>query len=160
MSRKKEGWSWLLIAVMLIFVGAAALYVLVPRMQPATSLQLGDGAFSAQLARTDEEQIKGLSGTASLAQDKAMIFVFSEDGRWPIWMKDMRYPIDIVWLDKDKTVVYIVKNAAPDSYPKSFAPKEKARYVVELAAGTTDQKRIIIGRKAVFNEAPPEGSNK
>lgn len=139
--------------MMLLLVVGAAVYVLLPQLQPHTSLRIGDGVFKAYVAQTEEERTKGLSDTPTLASDAALIFIFPTDGLWPIWMKDMEYPIDIIWLNKDKTVVYITKNAAPDSFPKTFVSKEKARYVIELNAGTVDQKKISIGKKAVFDEA-------
>ena len=73
-------------------------------------------------------------------------------------MKDMNYPIDIVWLDKDKKIVYIVKNAPPESYPyETFVPKQDARYVLELPAGTVGPKSIVIGKEAAFDENTLEG---
>ncbi len=70
----------------------------------------------------------------------------------------MKYPIDIVWLDKDKKVVYIVKNAPPESYPyENFTPKQDARYVLELPAGTVSKKSIAIGKEAMFDENAIEG---
>jgi uncharacterized membrane protein (UPF0127 family) len=73
-------------------------------------------------------------------------------------MKDMNFPIDIIWLDKDKKVVYIVKNAPPESYPyEHFEPKEEARYVLEVAAGTVEDKKIMIDAPATFDENNLEG---
>ena len=70
----------------------------------------------------------------------------------------MNFPIDIIWLDKDKKVVYIVKNAPPESYPyEQFEPKEEVRYVLEVAAGTVQQKKITIGAVAQFDENNLEG---
>lgn len=142
----------------LLLVGAAAFFIIKPQLRPHTTLRLGDGVFKTWVAKTTEERTKGLSGTAKLHNDQAMLFVFDSDNKWSIWMKDMSYPIDIVWLDKDKKVVYIVKNAPPESYPyESFTPKEDARYVVELPAGTADRKKIDIDKKASFDENHLEG---
>jgi uncharacterized protein len=158
MSKSHDMMSWLLVAFVLLLVGAAAYFVMEPKLRPHVSVQLGGTAFSARIASTEEEKTRGLSGTASLAENEAMLFVYDRDDKWSIWMKDMRYPIDIVWLDKDKKVVHIVKNAPPESYPyESFASKEEARYVLELAAGTTAKRSIIIGAQAIFDENRIEG---
>ena len=150
--------SWLLIVFVLILVAAAALYIMWPQLQPHASLRIGDGVFKARVAKTPQELEKGLSGTSKLREDQAMLFVFGHDEKWSIWMKEMNYPIDIVWLDKDKKVVHIVKNAPPESYPyESFAPKEDARFVVELPAGTVNKKTITIGKLAAFDENNIEG---
>jgi len=153
--------SWMLVGFVLILVGAAGLYILWPQLQPHTTLRMGDGVFKTSVARTPDEREKGLSKTPKLRDDQALLFVFGTDGKWAIWMKDMNYPIDIVWLDKDKKVVHIVKNAPPESYPyEKFISKEDARYVVEVLAGTADKKSIKIGGQAAFDENHLEGGFK
>lgn len=159
MSMRKDVWSWGIVVIVLLLIGAAAFWIFWPQLsQPHTKLRLGDGVFQARVADTSSEREKGLSGTTYLGQDQALLFVYDRDDKWSIWMKDMNYAIDIVWLDKDKKVVYIVKNAKPESYPnESFAPNEPARYIVEFAAGTVDKKTIKIGDVAAFDETQLEG---
>lgn len=158
MSRRKDALSWMLIVFVLGLIGVAAYYVFLPQLQPHVTVRLGDGVFKARVAKTDEEREKGLSGTRSLASNQAMLFVYDHDDKWPMWMKDMQYPLDILWLDKDKKVVYIVKNAPPESYPyERFVPKEEARYVLEVPAGTVSQKKILLQQAAVFDENNLEG---
>lgn len=153
MSRRKEALSWLSVVFVLLLVGAAAVYILLPQMQPHVTLRVGDGVFKAQVARTNVERAQGLSDTPSLRDDQAMIMVYDADKEWPVWMKDMHYPLDIIWLDKGKKVVYIVKNAPPESYPyEQFSPKKPARYVLELPAGMVGKKAITIGTQATFDE--------
>jgi uncharacterized membrane protein (UPF0127 family) len=158
MSRRKDVLSWGLIVLVLLLVGAAAVYVMWPQLQSHTTLHLGDGVFTARVAKTQSEREQGLSGTHSLGQDQAMILVYDQDGKWPISMKSMKYPLDIVWLNKQKEVVYIVKNATPESYPyEVFTPKDDARYIVELVAGMTAKKAIAINSVAAFDENNLEG---
>lgn len=150
--------SWMLALFVLLLVGLAALYLIWPQIQPHTTLRLGDGVFNTQVAKTDATRTKGLSGTSDLHSDRGLIFVFDSDSKWPIWMKDMNYPIDIVWLDSDKKVVYIVTNAPPDSYPdQTFTPSKDARYVIELKAGTVSQKAIKVNGQAVFDLTKQDG---
>lgn len=158
MNRKKNALSWVLVAGALVLVGTAALYVLWPQLQPHVTVHIGDAVFTTRIARTPEERAKGLSGTQELRQDQALLLVYDRDDKWSIWMKDMKYPLDIVWLDKDKKVVYIVKNAPPESYPyDNFVPKQEARYVLEMPAGTVSKKSIVIGEAATFDENHLEG---
>jgi len=150
--------TWLVILIVLAGIAGAAYYALLPQLRPHVTVHIGDGVFAAQVANTEAAREKGLSGTLNLRSDQAMLFVFDSDGKWPIWMKDMNYPIDIVWLDSNKKVVYIVKNAPPESYPyEQFTPKENARYVIELPSGTVSQKSIDIGMTAAFDENNIEG---
>jgi uncharacterized membrane protein (UPF0127 family) len=71
--------------------------------------------------------------------DPGLLFVFDEPGLHGIWMKDMRFPIDILWLDDAFQVVDVRKNVAPDSYPTVFKPTKPARYVLEVTAGFADR---------------------
>jgi len=99
--------------------------------------------------RTDAQLQKGLSGTKNLPADQAMVFDFPSDGQWGMWMKDMNYPIDMVWLNAKREVVYTVKNAQPSSYPKTiFKPTVAARYVIELPSGTIEKTGIKNGDPA------------
>lgn len=128
----------------------AAVFFLFSQSQTVT-LRIGDGVFRAQIAKDESTRQKGLGETDQLEANQAMILAFSQDGQWEIWMKGMRYSIDIVWLDKDKKVVYIVKNAPyQDGELATFKPTVSARYVVELPAGTVDEKRISVNRHASF----------
>jgi uncharacterized membrane protein (UPF0127 family) len=158
MIRKKDVLTWLLILAILFAIIGAGIYAMWPQIQQHTTIHLGDGVFTTRVAKTQDEREKGLSGTRSLRDDQAMLFVFDRDDKWPIWMKGMNYPIDIVWLNKDKHVVYIVKNAPPESYPyDQFVPKQDARYVIELAAGTVVKKTISTEDIAEFDENNLEG---
>jgi len=158
MNKRKNAWSWIAVVLVLLLIGSAALYALWPQLQPHANVHIGDGVFTTRVAKTDAERSKGLSGTGELRSDQAMLLVFDHDDKGSIWMKDMNYAIDIVWLDKDKKVVYIVKNAPPESYPyEKFVPKQDARYVLELPAGTVNKKAINIGLQATFDENRLEG---
>lgn len=151
MSLRKDVVSWGLIVLVATLIIAAAFLVLRPYMQPRVSLHLGDGVFTAQLARTSSERQKGLSGVTNLGETDAMLFVFDANGKPSVQMKNMQVPIDVVWLDANRKVVYIVTNVSPDSYPEEFSPKVEARYIVEVAAGTVDKKAITVGGTASFD---------
>lgn len=77
---------------------------------------------------------RGLSGRESLEPTEGMLFVFSDDAHHGIWMKDMQFPIDIIWVDKDGVVVSVEHAARPESYPRVFEPSVPARYVIETNA--------------------------
>lgn len=158
MSRRRDALSWLFVAFILLLVAATAVYVLWPQLQPHATVRIGDGVFSTKVAKTPTERQKGLADVAQLREDQAMLFVYDRDNKWEMNMKDIEYPLDIVWLDATKKVVHIVKNAPPESYPfEKFAPKEEARYVLELPGGTVSKKSITIGGTAAFDENNLEG---
>jgi uncharacterized membrane protein (UPF0127 family) len=119
-----------------------------PDRPQGRTVQLKGEMIHVDVADTPASREQGLSDRASLASDAGMLFVFPRDDRYAFWMKDMRFSIDMVWLASDGTVVYIVRNASPDSYPTSFMPDTPARYVLELPAGWANAHRLAIGDRA------------
>jgi uncharacterized membrane protein (UPF0127 family) len=126
--------------------------------RPETDLWLGDGIFKVEVASTQAAREQGLSGRLELEPNRALLMVFPSQDRWGIWMKDMNFPIDIVWLNKEKKVVYIKKNAPFDDQTTIYKPETSALYVVELSAGATSSKSIAVGEMAVF-QTNLEGTN-
>jgi uncharacterized membrane protein (UPF0127 family) len=96
---------------------------------------IGGVAMRASIAETRAERLQGLSGTTILPLDMVKFFIFPNDGPHPIWMKDMRYPLDIIWLDAQGVVVHYEEVVDPATYPQTFQSPIPARYVVEANAG-------------------------
>jgi uncharacterized membrane protein (UPF0127 family) len=151
MSNQRDKASIWLIAGLLLVVGVAAYLLIAPQLRPRVSIAVGDGLFKARVAQTQAQREQGLSRVSYLGDNEAMLFLFDHSDKWAIWMKDMKIPLDIVWLDQDQKVVYIVKGASPDDYPKSYVPNDPALYVLELPRGAVEAKNIRIGSKATFN---------
>ena len=106
---------------------------------------MGDKTFFVEVARTRSELEKGLSLHAPLLDDQGMLFVFTGEDFYGFWMKDMLFPIDIVWIDSNLTVVHTEKNVLPEDYPKIFRPATKSLYVLEVGAGQVDYLNVKIG---------------
>jgi uncharacterized membrane protein (UPF0127 family) len=87
----------------------------------------------------------GLSGHAPLAEDEGMLFIFDEASVYPFWMKDMLFPIDIIWIDANSRISYIESAVTPDTYPKVFAPDAPALYTLEVKSGTAERLGFKIG---------------
>lgn len=99
--------------------------------------------------QTEEQLVRGLSDTKHLDPGSVAVFVFPYESDWGIWMKDMQYDIDILWVDSGGTVVHTVSGAKPSSYPSTiFRPQNKhARYVIEMTSGTIERTGIHKGSK-------------
>lgn len=100
-------------------------------------LTAGNTVLQVEIAETPQQQQTGLSYREHLKEGRGMLFVFNADGSHPIWMKDMQFPIDIVWLDATMKVVHIEQMVTPETYPQSFQSPIPARYVLEVPAGYT-----------------------
>ncbi len=97
------------------------------------------------VATTPETRTRGLSGRLSMPADTGMLFVFDPPQVVAFWMKDMHFPIDIIWIDEKLHIVDITKNILPETYPSSFKPKSPVQYVLGVNAGCADEHSIAIG---------------
>lgn len=97
------------------------------------------------IADTEGLRSQGLSGRKSLADDEGMLFVFDAPGIYSFWMKDMHFPIDIIWIDADKQVVQTTQHASPESYPNTFFPQVPVQYVLEVPSGFVQEHSVGIG---------------
>ena len=115
------------------------------------SVAVKNTRISVDIADTPEKRTLGLSGRPSLALDEGMFFIFDTPWRFSFWMKDMNFPIDIIWIDAEFKVADITKNAVPASFPKIFEPRTPVLYVLETVAGWADKNGIKIGDKVLFS---------
>ena len=114
----------------------------------AQYMEIGGQKIKLDLALTEAAQEQGLSGRASLDADQGMFFVFPAPGKYLFWMKDMNFPIDMIWLDQNLKVVYIKEDAEPASYPASFGPTVDAKYVLEVVNGFSKNNNVQTGDQA------------
>lgn len=113
---------------------------------------IGSTTVQASLADSLPERIKGLSDTPYLPDGIVKLFAFGAEGEHSIWMKDMNYPIDIIWVEKGGAIVHIKQNIEPQTYPESFASPKPAWYVIETPAGFVAQSGIFVGDEVVVPE--------
>lgn len=106
--------------------------------------------ISLLVANSEEERIKGLSGKNDLGKDQGMIFVFEGKSKYPFWMKDMKFPLDIIYISDD-TVVDIIENVPHqiNNTPNlnHYSNDIDANYVLELNAGKVKELEIKEGTK-------------
>lgn len=94
------------------------------------------------IADTPELRKNGLSGTTNLPANSGMLFVFPYSDTWGIWMKDMNYALDILWIDRLGRIVHLEENVTPESFPEVYQPSEPALYVLEVPAGFISNNNI------------------
>jgi uncharacterized membrane protein (UPF0127 family) len=107
----------------------------------------------ADIAATDEQRATGLSLKDSLAENEAMLFVFDYQADHTFWMKNMKFPIDIIWIDSDKTVVHIEHNLQPcnsELFCPTYKPIGDSLYVLETTGGFTERHDIVKGTMVEF----------
>jgi uncharacterized membrane protein (UPF0127 family) len=104
----------------------------------------------------DEDRAMGLMFRPSLPLDRGMLFIFDgPPGFHTIWMKNCRFPIDIVWLDEERRVVHVAERTPPckgEPCPV-YEPLRRAAYVLELNAGQARREKVVLG--AALSFPPP-----
>lgn len=118
-----------------------------------TPLTLPSGkVLQVEVMVKDKDREMGLMFRPSLAEDKGMLFVFEQVEFHGIWMKNCKFPIDILWLDKDRKVVDIAEAVPPckeDPCPV-YQPLRKAAFVLELSAGQARREKATRGSALTF----------
>ena len=118
------------------------------------TLTLDEERFVIELASTANSRQRGLMGRATLAAHRGMLFLYAEEAPRRFWMRNVRFPIDILYLDADWRIVERVVDAPPClSMPCAEYPSgQPARYVLELPAGSSDRLGLTVGQRL----EPPE----
>lgn len=112
---------------------------------------INDIEIELEIVRTDEEKARGLSGRESLAANAGMLFLYDQQTTPSFWMKEMNFPIDIIWIGGDKRIVDITENIAPETFPQLFRPRASVQYVLEVNATWAKNHNVAIGDEVVLN---------
>jgi uncharacterized membrane protein (UPF0127 family) len=140
-----------IIAILVILVVFLGLLFLKPIRKDiyveykTTNINILGTEFTAQIADNDPLRELGLSYRNSLDDNSAMLFVFERPSVYKFWMKDMKFPIDMIWLDENKEVIHIEKDVKPETFPESFGPNKNAKYIIEIKANRVDQIGLSVG---------------
>ena len=113
-------------------------------------LQINGIEFVVEPAVNDEEKVSGLSPRSSLEEKHGMLFMYEEAGSHEFWMKDMKFPLDFVWIDSERKVVDVTENVSPESYPEKFSPSVPVNYILEVPAGSVKKFDIKTGDQVAF----------
>lgn len=114
------------------------------------NIKVDSKTIEVEVADSDQERTLGLGKRDSLSENKGMLFVFPKKSTMVnFWMKDMRFPIDIIWISNGK-IVQIDKNAkvesgVSDSQMTIYSPGQPVDYVLEVNAGFCERNNIKTG---------------
>jgi len=105
-----------------------------------------------EIADTIKKRSLGLGKRTSLKKGWGMLFVFEKRKPHRFWMKDMQFPLDVIWLDNHR-IVHIIHNATPDNYmdePEIMTSPFPVNFVLEIAAGQAEKLRLKTGQRMKF----------
>jgi len=113
-----------------------------------TVLRINGAVFFTDIADSETERREGLSRKEGLPLDHGLLFEFGTNDYHGIWMREMRFPIDVIWFDENFVVVGVKHSFKPDDFPSVAYPDAPARYVLEINAGLAREFNIEVGNQA------------
>ena len=144
-NKQLKFWYWLVPLV--FFVAFIALQFWQPELPVETIILRGE-ALEVAVPQTISGMHKGLGDRASIDPYDGMLFVFDVRAEHGIVMRNMQFPIDIVWFD-GLTVVDIAPNVETEDVPEYaltvYRPRVPATMVLELQAGWGEKFGLKIG---------------
>ena len=108
--------------------------------------------ISVEVADTVEKRSLGLGKRSGLENGWGMLFVFEKHKQHGFWMKDMQFPLDIIWLDNHR-IVHILRNVQPaksGDFPPVMTPPVAGNFVLEIDAGRADELKLQVGQRLKY----------
>ena len=113
-------------------------------------IKVGKIEFFAKIVDDEVSRVRGLSGNSGMSDEVGMLFVFDTTASHGFWMKDMKFPIDIIWIDEKMKIIDISRQVLPESYPEVIMPISPIRFVLEINAGIASSTGLKRGDLITF----------
>ncbi len=139
-------------ALVIVFVLGGVYYFYFPGGEAEFGyIYIEDQKYLVEIADTDAERARGLQNRDSIGRADGMLFIFERPGFYSFWMKDVRFPLDLVWVYNGKIVSISESVPVPvgESYP-TYAPPQPITNVIEFEAGRSTKDNIKIGDSIRF----------
>ena len=109
-------------------------------------------SFRVEVAQNSWQRARGLMFKKQMKENEGMLFVFSKPGLYNFWMKNVKFPLDLIWIDSEKKIVDLKLEQEPclgDICP-AIKPRAKAQYVLELKGGMATKAGMSLGSLLQF----------
>ncbi|MDZ7798078.1 MAG: DUF192 domain-containing protein [Patescibacteria group bacterium] len=118
-----------------------------------TTIEINNSKFEVEIARSSSEKRKGLSKRDDLKEKRGMIFLNNKEDLYSFWMKDVKFPLDIIWIKDDK-IIGLEKNVPieTDKDYKKYIPPQPVDKILELKGGVSQKYNIKVGDKVNFSK--------
>jgi hypothetical protein len=138
------------LALVILAITVKAVWTKYRDSKNINTIKVGDSTLQVDVADSPFRRMKGLSGLENLPEDEGLLMLFKEKDTPTIWPKNLKFPIDIVWID-DSTVVGVEKGATAESSLvldgiKLYIPEQPINRVLQINAGLADKLNIGPGR--------------
>lgn len=151
---------WIAVCTALLVIGISTVTVAAKPVVPPWRLDLpwtsysaivtvGDIEIEAEIADTNALRSRGLSFRDGLEPGHGMIFIFDDASPRSFWMREMRFCLDIIWIENGE-IVGAAEHACPepgvaDQDLQRYRSPEPVTYVLEMPAGWLDKNGFGVG---------------
>lgn len=138
----------LLLGIAVVMFAIVIFITLILNGKKSTRVTVNDQKFNVTVAKTDKEQQVGLSNRKQIAKNQGMLFVFKDPDYYSFWMKEMEFPIDIIYINGNKVTTVIDSAKPPSSSSEQltiFQPEDRSDKVLEINAGLAQKYNIKKG---------------
>lgn len=113
------------------------------------TVEINSQRLNVEIADSNEKIAEGLSDRDQIGSD-GMLFVFNQPSNQPFWMKNMRFPVDLLWINNDKVSgmeknMPIPVSGTPDNKLDLYFPPTDVTSALELPSGSIERLNINIG---------------
>lgn len=115
---------------------------------PKSTVTISGHTFYVTVAKTEQQKEEGLSVKSSLPQDQGMLFPFDTPAFYAFWMRNMKFPIDIIYIANKKIVTIYSNVPAPKNSTETlpiYKPHQPADTVLEINAGLANTYHFTVG---------------
>lgn len=134
----------------IIAIAAFLLIIGINMNKEYSKATISGNEINLEVVTSLEDQKRGLSNRDSLDYDTGMLFLYKDSKIRSFWMKEMKFSIDIIWIDENNTIIGIEENISPDSYPKKFISPKPIPFALELVGGWSREHGISVGEEVEF----------
>lgn len=110
---------------------------------------IGKQTYTLFIANNEIKRQKGLSNIKAMRDNEGMLFIFEKPDYYHFWMKDMQFPLDFIFINRNQ-VVDMIENVSPKTYPNTLTSTEKADKIIELKAGKIEKLHLKKWSKIIF----------
>lgn len=145
----KPSLIFLLILFLILVFGSLIFFSRISSQTPLVLIKNNEGLrakFFIEVADTIAKRAQGLSGRRDLVEDNGMLFIFPEAQQQNFWMKDMKFPLDVIWINEDRIVGFSENVSIPSGDHIPFMnSSEPVDLVLEINAGLVQKLDIKVG---------------
>ncbi|MEM4398145.1 MAG: DUF192 domain-containing protein [Candidatus Woesearchaeota archaeon] len=146
--------SHIIFLFFLVLIVSVLFYFITMPLSESKNVCFENKCIKAEVKDEQKERELGLMFRENLPENEGMLFIFEENVNYAFWMKNMKFNIDIIFIDENKKIVSITKNAFPCNKPDKecelYYSNQSYKYVIEVIANFTEKYNIKEGQKVYF----------